>query len=188
MSTVSQDFIETVCILQKYIHLRRRLEIKLAAAPLYAAVKTLSLAARYALILPDAFYIAAKTIIHPECLFRGDLRRAGGGHAVVIAAGKYCIFERACVLRPPCKTYKGVFSYYPMKMGDHVFIGQEAVVEAASIGSHVYIGRNAVIVRDCYLMTLMMMIGTVLHNQGLRVYRRWSHCAAQHGHSALFSL
>lgn len=49
--------------------------------------------------------------------------------------------------RPPYKTYRGNFNYYPMKIGDYVHIGAGSVVEAATIGSHVEIGKNCVIVR-----------------------------------------
>ena len=35
-----------------------------------------------------------------------------------------------------------------MKIGDHVHIGANSVVEAAQIGNHVEIGKNCVIVRD----------------------------------------
>ncbi len=48
--------------------------------------------------------------------------------------------------RPPYKTYRGNFNYYPMKVGDHVHIGANTIVEAAQIGNHVEIGRNCVIV------------------------------------------
>jgi dynactin 5 len=34
-----------------------------------------------------------------------------------------------------------------MKIGDHVHIGANSVVEAATIGNHVEIGKNCVIVR-----------------------------------------
>lgn len=33
----------------------------------------------------------------------------------------------------------------PLRIGEHVFIGERAVVEAAMIGSHVHIGRNVVV-------------------------------------------
>ena len=49
--------------------------------------------------------------------------------------------------RPPYKTYRGNFNYYPMKIGDHVHIGANTVVEAAQIGNHVEIGKNCIIVR-----------------------------------------
>ena len=48
--------------------------------------------------------------------------------------------------RPPYKTYRGNFNYYPMKVGDHVHIGANTVVEAAQIGNHVEIGKNCIIV------------------------------------------
>lgn len=38
------------------------------------------------------------------------------------------------------------FSYYPMKIGDHVTIGEGTIVQAAVIGSFVQIGKNCVIV------------------------------------------
>lgn len=55
------------------------------------------------------------------------------------------------VSRPPYKTYRGNFNYYPMKIGDHVHIGANSVVEAATIGNHVEIGKNCVIVRLNFL-------------------------------------
>lgn len=33
----------------------------------------------------------------------------------------------------------------PLRMGDHVFVGQNTVVQAATIGSHVHIGHNVVV-------------------------------------------
>ena len=48
--------------------------------------------------------------------------------------------------RPPYKTYRGTFNYYPMKIGDFVHIGANTIVEAATIGNHVEIGKNCVIV------------------------------------------
>ncbi|GAA5894081.1 hypothetical protein JCM6882_007979 [Rhodosporidiobolus microsporus] len=96
--------------------------------------------------------LGGKSILHPNCIIRGDLRRAGaaaagggGGGTVVIAMGKYCSVGEGAVLRPCYKTYKGVFSYYPMKIGDHVSIGAGSVVEAASIGTGVEIGANCII-------------------------------------------
>jgi dynactin-5 len=38
-----------------------------------------------------------------------------------------------------------IFTYYPLKLGDFVFVGADAVVEAASIGSHVHVGAGSVI-------------------------------------------
>lgn len=38
-----------------------------------------------------------------------------------------------------------IYSHMPLRMGDHVFVGEKTVVRAASIGSHVHIGHNVVI-------------------------------------------
>jgi len=47
-----------------------------------------------------------------------------------------------------------VFQYLPMKLGDHVYIGSQSIIEAAQIGSYVSIGSNVqigkfAIVKDC---------------------------------------
>lgn len=42
-----------------------------------------------------------------------------------------------------------------MKIGDHVHIGANSVVEAATIGSHVEIGKNCVIVRTSKFQTFL---------------------------------
>lgn len=87
-----------------------------------------------------------QTIIQTGCVIRGDLRRTGGGHTVVVAIGRFCLLAHGSIIRPPYKTYKGIFSYYPMKIGDHVTIGEGSIVQAATIGSYVTIGKNCVIV------------------------------------------
>lgn len=43
-------------------------------------------------------------------------------------------------------------AFFPLTMGDHVFVGERAVVNAALVGSYVYIGKNAVIVRICLII------------------------------------
>ncbi|KAG8843372.1 hypothetical protein FRB91_003398 [Serendipita sp. 411] len=98
--------------------------------------------------------LGGKTIISSSAIIRGDLRRTGPGHAVVISLGRYCLVGEGCVMRPPYKTYRGNFNYYPMKIGDHVHIGAGSVVEAATIGNYVEIGKNCVIgkftiIKDC---------------------------------------
>ena len=54
-----------------------------------------------------------------------------------------------------------------MKIGDHVHIGANSVIEAAVIGSHVEIGKNCIIVSFSTLafplkkICLMMMMNAV---------------------------
>lgn len=43
--------------------------------------------------------------------------------------------------RCPCRT----FSYFPLKIGDHVFVGAGSIIEAAMLGNHVHIGANVVV-------------------------------------------
>ncbi|RPB22645.1 trimeric LpxA-like protein [Terfezia boudieri ATCC MYA-4762] len=106
--------------------------------------------------------LGGKTIIQAECTIRGDLRRtipsssssSSNSANVAIAIGRYCFLSRASILRPPCRILKGQFSYHPMKIGDHVFVGEGSVVEAAVVGNWVKIGKDCVIgkfsiIKDC---------------------------------------
>ncbi|ORX76172.1 trimeric LpxA-like protein [Anaeromyces robustus] len=97
--------------------------------------------------VPQNIVLGGKTIIQQNCIIRGDLRRKGSGYAVVIGIGKYCLLGEDSIIRPPYKIYKGVFSYYPMKISDYVHIGQRTIVEAARIGQYVIIGNDCVIGR-----------------------------------------
>ena len=62
-----------------------------------------------------------------------------------------------------------------MKIGDHVHIGSNTVVEAAQIGNYVEIGKNCVIVRVEIVHSFMnasnslrLFLGKIHNNQGLR--------------------
>ncbi|KAI9787015.1 MAG: hypothetical protein M1816_007768 [Peltula sp. TS41687] len=101
--------------------------------------------------------LGGKTVIQAECTIRGDLHRTlvppttttttTTTTAVAVSIGRYCILSPHSVLRPPSKLYRGQHSHYPLKMGDHVFVGEGAVIEAASIGSHVHVGAGVVMGR-----------------------------------------
>jgi carbonic anhydrase/acetyltransferase-like protein (isoleucine patch superfamily) len=59
-----------------------------------------------------------------------------------------------------------------MKIGDHVHIGANSIVEAATIGNHVEIGKNCIIVRVCLVdgrsTMLITSAGQIRHHQRLR--------------------
>lgn len=86
--------------------------------------------------------------------------------------------------RPPYKTYRGNFNYYPMKVGDHVHVGANSIVEAAQIGNHVEIGKNCVIVS--FAATFISCSssdyasGKVYNHQRLCPYSRQHHRASEY--------
>ncbi|KAI0151527.1 dynactin Arp1 p25 subunit [Pestalotiopsis sp. NC0098] len=96
--------------------------------------------------------LGGKTVIMPEAMIRGDLARTAPstnpnqpGSNTAVFIGRYCFLSKACCLRPPGRIYKGAFTYMPLRLGDHVFIGEGTVVQAATIGSHVNIGKGVVV-------------------------------------------
>ncbi|OBT89574.1 hypothetical protein VE02_01715 [Pseudogymnoascus sp. 03VT05] len=116
--------------------------------------------------------LGGKSVIQAEVIIRGDLVRtldslAGGTEkkapVVAVAIGRYCFLSRGCVLKPPGRVMKGVFSYHPLKLSDHVFIGANSIVEAAIVGNKVHIGKDCVIgkfaiIKDC----VRILDGTVV--------------------------
>uniref|UniRef100_A0A8D8TC28 Dynactin subunit 5 n=1 Tax=Cacopsylla melanoneura TaxID=428564 RepID=A0A8D8TC28_9HEMI len=90
--------------------------------------------------------LTGKVIIQCDAILRGDLAN--------IRTGRYCIISRGVVIRPPFKKFAKGVAFFPLQMGDHVFIDENTVVNAASVGSYVYIGKNVVvgrrsILKDC---------------------------------------
>ncbi|KAG7239493.1 hypothetical protein INR49_028964 [Caranx melampygus] len=67
-----------------------------------------------------------KTIVMNDCIIRGDLAN--------VRVGRHCVVK---------SRSSGVL---PLHIGDHVFIEEDCVVNAAQIGSYVHIGKNCVIV------------------------------------------
>ncbi|KND88360.1 Dynactin subunit 5 [Tolypocladium ophioglossoides CBS 100239] len=99
--------------------------------------------------------LGGKTVIQPAVMIRGDLVRtappsSSSGSAAPtsttsVAIGRYCFLARGALLRPPARMHKGVFTYMPLRLGDHVFVGQGSVVQAATVGNHVHIGKGCAI-------------------------------------------
>ena len=48
---------------------------------------------------PQNIILGGKTIISNGAIIRGDLKRAGPGHAVVISLGRYCLVGEGCIMR-----------------------------------------------------------------------------------------
>ncbi|RKP16642.1 trimeric LpxA-like protein, partial [Rozella allomycis CSF55] len=87
--------------------------------------------------------IAGKTIVNSGSILRGDLKKQGSQFAISI--GKYCYISKGVKIIPPARLVNGIEAFYPIRIGDHVYIGENSQVKASSIGSNVYIGKNCVI-------------------------------------------
>ncbi|XP_065220090.1 dynactin subunit 5 [Planococcus citri] len=99
--------------------------------------------------------LLGKVIVQSNAIVRGDLAN--------VRTGRYCIISKNSVIRPPYKKFSHGVAFFPMRIGDHVFIGENSVVSAADVGSYVYIGKDVVIGRRCILKDCSMIAdGTVL--------------------------
>ncbi|TIA87603.1 hypothetical protein E3P99_03090 [Wallemia hederae] len=103
---------------------------------------------------PVNIVLSGNVVIKPEVIIRGDLKRSGPSPSIAMNIGKFTFLDDGCIVRPAYKTYKGAFSYYPMKIGDYTSIGAQTVLEAAAVGSYVDIGKNCVVgrfvvIKDC---------------------------------------
>lgn len=54
-------------------------------------------------------------------------------------------------------------AFFPLHIGDHVFIEEDCVVNAAQIGSYVHIGKNCVIVSAVCLSLESLSTGEALY-------------------------
>ncbi|KAJ5861416.1 uncharacterized protein N7529_008726 [Penicillium soppii] len=104
--------------------------------------------------------LGGKTVIQAEAVIRGDLFRSASTPAdpnnpspatapntpsVAINVGRYSYISKSAILRPPSRLHRGTHSFYPLKIGDHVFVGEGAVIEAAQLGNHVHVGKGAAV-------------------------------------------
>uniref|UniRef100_A0A1B6DP10 Dynactin subunit 5 n=1 Tax=Clastoptera arizonana TaxID=38151 RepID=A0A1B6DP10_9HEMI len=90
-----------------------------------------------------------KVIVQSDAIIRGDLAN--------VRTGRYCIISKNSVIRPPFKKFSKGVAFFPLHMGDHVFVGENSVVNAAVIGAYVHIGNNVVIGRRCVLKDCCMI-------------------------------
>ncbi|KAM0720115.1 hypothetical protein Q7P37_004251 [Cladosporium fusiforme] len=100
--------------------------------------------------------LGGRTVIMAGVTMRGDLQRkaersADGSESsdklsnTAITIGRGTIVSTDCVIRPPIRQSRGQMTYYPLRIGDNVFIGPGSHVASLSISSHVHIGAGCVL-------------------------------------------
>lgn len=98
--------------------------------------------------------LGGRTVIMADVHMRGDLCRlpepAPEGEKpktppTAISIGKASVMSTNVVLHPPMRIHHGQTTYYPIRIGDNVFVGQGTYISSAVIYSHVHIGANCVL-------------------------------------------
>ncbi|KZF19628.1 dynactin subunit 5 [Xylona heveae TC161] len=97
--------------------------------------------------------LGGRTAIQTEACLRGDLHRLSSPSTSTStsAPGGTSVIAPSALIRPPSRLHRGTYTYVAQKIGDHVLVGERAVVEAASIGNHVVIGAGAVLGKFCII-------------------------------------
>nr|POF11611.1 dynactin subunit 5 [Quercus suber] len=107
--------------------------------------------------------LGGKSVLMAGVHLRGDLVRkpdrltvpdggTGGGKEAPVPAiniGRATIISTNCTLRPPMRLSRGTMTYYPLKIGDNVFVGPGSHISAAAISSNVWIGAGCVLQNFC---------------------------------------
>ncbi|KAK5739526.1 hypothetical protein LTR17_005215 [Elasticomyces elasticus] len=115
--------------------------------------------------------LAGKSVVMAGATLRGDLHRKSdkpaegekGGSVTAISVGKASIISTDCTVRPPMRLSRGQMTFYPMRIGDNVFIGTGTHVSALSISSHVHIGAGCVLSPFCVIKeSCKILPGTVI--------------------------
>jgi dynactin 5 len=96
----------------------------------------------------------------PSTESSSETKPASTQETTSIHLGRYVFVSPHCTLHPPSRlttstststsshdtqTKSPTLTYYPLRIGDHVYIGAHTHIQAAQIGSHVRIGANCVI-------------------------------------------
>eukprot|EP00759_Apiculatamorpha_spiralis_P009512 PhF_6_TR16547/c0_g1_i1/m.25247/K10427/DCTN5; dynactin 5 len=89
-------------------------------------------------------------VIQSDSVLRADLRR--------IDLGSYCYLDTRCILRPFSRVTSAGVTFFPMKLGNFVYVGSDCVVEAAAIGSYVIVESNVILGARCQLSDICKVL------------------------------
>ena len=73
------------------------------------------------------------------------------GYLANVRIRRHYVVKSWSVLRPPFKKFSKGVAFFPLHIGDHIFIEEDCVASAAHIGSYVQTGKNCVTGRQCVL-------------------------------------
>lgn len=76
-------------------------------------------------------------------------------------------------MHPPSRIHRGIFSHHPLKIGDNVYVGKSAVIQAASIGNNVWIGDNAVLGNLCMIKDCVKILPGTVVPEGMTIPSNW---------------
>ena len=77
-------------------------------------------------------------MISSKAVIRPPFKKFSKGYVLRISVSKYNLLIAFFSIR---------VAFFPLQIGDNVFIGEGSIVNAAVVSSYVYIGKNVVIVR-----------------------------------------
>jgi dynactin-5 len=133
--------------------------------------------------------LGGRTVIMAGVTMRGDLQRKPDASesgdktaSTAITIGRYethpekphrhnvlnklhrgTIVSTNCTIRPPMRLSRGQWTYYPLKIGDNVFIGPGSHIASLSISSNVHIGPGCVLSNSCVIKEYCKLLpGTVV--------------------------
>ncbi|KAF2785780.1 trimeric LpxA-like protein, partial [Melanomma pulvis-pyrius CBS 109.77] len=99
--------------------------------------------------------LGGRTVIMSDVHLRGDLHATRAAPSTTtsssskpppaqtaISIGRCTIISTGSVLKPPSRISRGVIQYYPMKIGDNVFVGPSCTISSISISNHVHVGAG----------------------------------------------
>ncbi|KAH7386085.1 trimeric LpxA-like protein [Pyrenochaeta sp. MPI-SDFR-AT-0127] len=97
--------------------------------------------------------LGGRTVIMADVQLRGDLHPtrsvpSQSGKEVTptsISIGRCTVISTGSVIKPPSRISRGQVHYYPMKIGDNVFVGPNCTIQAINISSHVHISEKVII-------------------------------------------
>jgi dynactin-5 len=111
---------------------------------------------------PRYVELKGKSIIYPNVTIRGDMG------SVPIRIGRYVAIGEGTIVRPACyfagpssspsvstpeseaaAEASSVVKYLPLSIGSHTRIGEDCIIESASIGTSVHVGNNCILSKRC---------------------------------------